>query len=171
MALIIETGQIVAGANSYATVQELADFAAERGRTPPASIEDCEVALIRACDYLQSLEPRFKGQRTNARQALAWPRYRVQTSWSYGFYLEANVIPTQIKQAQMALALESMTNELQPTRLPGQGGAVIREEVGSLRVHYAEPFGKITQAVFAAAEGFLTELVKGGPTSVHLVRA
>lgn len=61
MALVIETGAGVAGANSYASVLELKAFASNRGLEIPAVTGDLEKALVLACDKLE----------TSAAQAIA----------------------------------------------------------------------------------------------------
>lgn len=168
--LTIETGSIVAGADSYATVAELRDYVAKRGVTVSADDAGVEVMLIKAMDWLEAQEPRFLGVRTNSTQLLAWPRSGVRRP---GGLEEINPysIPPQLKAAQLALALASVTADLQPTRLPDEQGPVVSEQVGSLQVAYAEPVNRISQPVFAAAEGHLVTLVRGGNGTVRLIRA
>jgi hypothetical protein len=125
--IIVEDGSIVDNANSYVTVAELQAYAAARGIT----IElDEEHLLIRAMDYIESLE--FIGYRVQFDQELSWPRQEV---WIDGFPLAFNVIPKQLKNAQMSLALEidAGLDPMQPA--PRK---TIREKVDVIEVQYSE---------------------------------
>ena len=76
MPLIVETGLIVPGADTYASVDDLRAYAAKRGASLPADDTDCEVLLVKAMDYLASKSERWKGQRVQLDQPLDWPRLR-----------------------------------------------------------------------------------------------
>ena len=170
MALIIEDGSIVEDADSYASVEELRAFAAKRGKVVPEAVPACEALLIRAMDWLEAQEQRFRGCRAYIDQSLSWPRTGVSRPDGRGYY-PIREIPVALKQAQMALAIEVQTVEAQPTRTPDTAGVVTSEKVGSLAVTYAEPSSSLTQPVFAAVEGFLINLMRGGTGTVRLVRA
>ena len=58
MALIIEDGTVVAGANSFATDAELQAYAAVRQVSLPAAQAEREALLITAIDYIVSKEPK-----------------------------------------------------------------------------------------------------------------
>lgn len=127
--LTIETGAIVAGADSFATAAELADYATKYGLTVPAAAAEQEVLLRRAAVAMGAL--RWKGDRLNP--ALPWPRYGVE---AHGFAVASNVIPDAIKHGQMALAAEIHADDLAP---PEQAvGPVTREKVDVLEVEYAQ---------------------------------
>lgn len=85
--LIIQTNDGASDANTYATEQELINYAASRGITLTS---DIEALLIRAMDYVDN-KP-YRGQPTNNTQSTSFPII------SLG-------IPRQIKQAQMAMAI------------------------------------------------------------------
>jgi len=77
MALIKETGAIVAGANSYAEASDADTFQTNRGRAAwcdsGADVKDA--ALIRATDYIESrFGLSFIGDRIGDVQLLSWPR-------------------------------------------------------------------------------------------------
>lgn len=169
--LTIETGSIVAGADSYATVAELRDYAQKRGVSVSADDAGVEVMLVKAMDWLEAQEPRFLGVRTNAGQPLSWPRSGVRRPGGWDDYNPYS-IPPQLKAAQLALALASVTTDLQPTRLPGEQGPITSEKLDGVgSTDYAEPVNRISQPVFAAAEGHLVTLVRGGNGTVRLIRA
>jgi len=170
VALTIEDGSIVEDADSYATVDELRAFAAKRGKVVPVGDEACETLLIRAMDWLEAQEPRFRGCRAYVDQPLSWPRTGAERPDGRSYY-PINEIPSGLKQAQMALAIEVQKVEAQPTRAPNAVGAVTGRKVGSLEVTYAEPWSQLTQPVFGVVEGFLVNLMRGGNGTVRVVRA
>nr|WP_286948261.1 DnaT-like ssDNA-binding protein [Pseudomonas sp. UBA6718] len=134
MALTIEDGSIVAGADSYVEASDLVTYAGNYGRTIPADTSAQESLLRRA--YLQMAAMPWKGAPVSVDQTGAWPRYDVCRN---GFALPSDSIPAQIKQGQMALATEIHADDLvdPSTKL----GAITREKVGPLETEYAEAKG------------------------------
>lgn len=99
--LVIEDGSIVAGADSYVTVEEIKAYADKRGLTYPADDAQIEILAITATDYLQS--KCYIGELVSPNvQPLLWPRSDV---WVNGLELLSTVIPDDIKNAQIELAL------------------------------------------------------------------
>lgn len=140
MALTIEDGSGVSGANSYATAAEFAAYAAAYGLTIPATTAEQEVLLRRAAAAMDALA--WRGTRTHrSAQALAWPRLGLVV---HGDVLGSTTIPGQIKAGQMVLAAEIHADDLAP---PEQvKGPVVREKVDVIEIEYAEP-GRLTRAV------------------------
>ncbi len=162
MALIIENGSIVANADSYATVAQLRTFATKRGATVPTPDPDCEKILIKAMDYLATLEDSYKGARVSASQALSWPRTGVYIN---GFEFSASAIPQQLIDAQCSLAILAQTVDLLPTGTVAERGAVIRQKVGPIERAFAEPSSYRSTPALRAANPFLGPLLKGGAGS------
>lgn len=130
MALTIEDGTIVAGADSFATAAELVAYAGNFGRVIPADTPSQEALLRRAA--LEINAKPWKGRTVSQDQMLAWPRYEVCLN---RFLLPSNTIPAQIKAGQMALATEIHADDLSP---PEQRlGAISREKVGPLDTEYS----------------------------------
>jgi len=102
MALIIENGTGVAGADCYADVTACSAYAtAYYGASLNGNNADKEAAIRRATAYLNRLA--WKGTRTLGRaQSLAWPRTGVTDC--EGLSIGANEIPTDIINAQHELA-------------------------------------------------------------------
>jgi hypothetical protein len=130
VALVIEDGSGVAGADSFATVADFAAYAAKYGLTIPAGESAQEALLRRAALTMQTMP--WKGCRVDPEQALSWPRYNVVVD---GEVLASNYIPARIEYGQMALAAEIYADDVTPpeTRV----GAVMREKVDVLEVEYA----------------------------------
>ncbi len=130
MPLVIETGLIVPGAESFATAAELVTYAGNFGRVIPAD-PTAQEALLRRAALEMNAKP-WKGRTVSSAQTLAWPRYDVcLNKW----LLPSDSIPAQIKAGQMALATEIHADDLSP---PEQRlGAISREKVGPLDTEYS----------------------------------
>lgn len=130
MALVIETGEVVPGAESFATAAELVTYAMNFGKAVPAD-ELVQEALLRRAALQMSALP-WKGRMVSRVQALAWPRADVKRQ---GWVLPYNEIPAQVKAGQLALAAEIHADDLSP---PEQRlGAISREKVGPLETEYS----------------------------------
>lgn len=153
MALIIEDGTIVAGADSFVEASELVTYAANYGLTIPATEAAQEILLRRA--YLQMTALSWKGEIVSAVQTGAWPRMNVYIGAGSGliwnrpstivndFIVPANTIPLAIKNGQMALAAEIYADDTTPAE--SKQGAITREKVGPLETEYAEAKSWITR--------------------------
>lgn len=134
MALVIEDGTIVSGANSYATLAELVDFANLRGYTIPSDPADQEVLMTKAMDFLESL--RYYGTKVSpSTQELAYPRECVYID---GELFPDNDVPKNLVKAQCALAVIANTIELLPNLAAGSKGIILSESVfGAVSRSYA----------------------------------
>lgn len=132
MALIIEGGTNVPGANSFATVAECRAYADARGLTLPTEDTEVEALLIKAGDYLNSLENKFQGYRYfyDVGQPLCFPREDI---YLYKRYIGGE-IPDELKNAQCQLAFDSDGNDL---LAPGDGREVIEKKTGPLTTKWA----------------------------------
>lgn len=109
MALIIEDGTIVAGANSFVTVAEFVEYAKARNFTLPVISSEREALLVLAVDYLFSKEQELKGYRVSPDQTLMYPRNGVCAN---GFNIASDAIPQSLKNAQMELGMQAHTSDL-----------------------------------------------------------
>lgn len=98
MALIIEDGTGVAGANSFVTDLEYTDYATSRGLTIGADTATREVELILSMDYLFSRELDLQGERTSDTQENIYPRQNV---FIRNIRLASDSIPIELKNAQI----------------------------------------------------------------------
>jgi hypothetical protein len=102
MALTIETGDIVENADSYLSLVAARVLAVSYGYTLPADDTAAEIALRKAASYVDSFEQRFTGYRVSELQSLSFPRQAA--SYSYGGYIDDNVIPVKLQLAQVIAA-------------------------------------------------------------------
>jgi hypothetical protein len=165
MALIVEDGSGVAGANSYVSVAEVRAWAGVRGLTLPATDGAVEILVVKAMDFLESFRARFTGSKTDSAQALQWPRTGATLD---GVALDDDVIPAELKSALFQLTVDAQTLELQPT---GTGREVLREKVDVLETEYAERGSGTVQPQFTKALAFLQPLLNsGGAFGLRTVR-
>lgn len=163
MALIVEDGSIVPGANTYITDQELTDYADARGLTYPATAPDREQLLIKAMDYLH--DQKYKGNRTNPeKQILDWPRSNV---FSNERYIDHDEIPYELKNAQAEAALAEQTQSLLVNNTEQN---VTKEKLDTLEVEYANGGSWETQRL-ERVDAYLKDLVRRGNNGLMTSRA
>lgn len=165
MALIVETGAGLANAESYASVAAATVYHANFGNAAwdNADSEVQESALRRATAYIDS-NYRFKGERYSAEQALAWPRYGVVVD---GYELAYSAIPSRLVHATCELALRALTGGLIDDVTAQYVESV---KVGPIERTMSAPANG-GQRRFAAVDSLLRDLVRGGNSSVAVVRA
>ena len=169
MSIFVEDGSGTnADANSYASVDDLQTYASLRGVTIPDDAPLLESLLIKAMDYLEAQRDRYKGVKASAIQPLQWPR---KDAWdiSYpGALYPSDEIPRELEAAQLALAVESHTQDLMPTRLPTDTGPVSREKIdGAVEVVYDNPQGgNLRTPYFAKPEALLSVLYRHNGMSI-----
>ena len=131
MALTIEDGSGVSGADSYATTVELELFAVNYGFSIPDDDDERDALLRRAA--LQMNLMKWKGSRVAHDQSLAWPRSDVYVDDEL---ISESSIPARIQYGQMALACEIYADDLSPPETAK--GPVVREKVDVLEVEYGQ---------------------------------
>lgn len=133
MALVIETGAIVAGATSFVTRAEIVAYAAARGVTL-ADDETTDARAIDAMDYLWSLC--FRGTLVADDQPLMFPRKGLVDGDDAAGY--EHTVPRAIKQAQMQLALDA-ANGIKLLASSNPTAEVKRVKVGPLEREFFAP--------------------------------
>lgn len=103
MALVVETGAVVPGADSYISLVEARALAEKYGKALPVDDTEAEAALRNGAVYVGLQEAAMCGRRVSAEQALAYPR---QGASLYGFPVASNSIPSQVINAQVLAAVE-----------------------------------------------------------------
>lgn len=153
MALVIEDGSQVSGANSYVTVAEARTFATARGVTLSAVDADVEVLAFQAMDYLEALRSSFKGYKVSDIQALQWPREDVYID---DYYFDSDDIPQELKNAQCQLMMDAVDTTLQGN---SGGRTVTKEKVDVIEVEYSAMGATTDQPIFSKANAFLAPLL------------
>lgn len=168
MTLIVETGAVVANANTYAAKATVdAYHLARRNSSWLPSSEDAEAAILRAMDWLES-QP-FKGQPCNivgssSGQPLQWPRFGVVLN---GYQWDSDEIPPQLVKALCEAALIELAEPGALAPELERGGMVQSETVDVISTTYMS--GAPSGTVYTALRQALRGLVRGGD-SIELVR-
>lgn len=179
MALVVETGEGLANAESYASIADIAAYATARGLTfaitGGTNEADAEAAARRATVWLDaSFRARFPGRKANGRgQALEWPR--IDACDASGEAIASDEVPAEIINAlcEAAIREKAIPGGLSPDVTPGQ--IAKREKVeGAVEIEYFGTGKADDQRPVATVIGdILGSLLKanGGGYSVPLVRA
>lgn len=160
MAIVVEDGSIVAGANSYVSEAELTAYATQRGVTLTGTEESL---LIKAMDYLETLD--YIGEKKTADQPLQWPR---TNAYIDGYLFASDEIPKELKSAQMALAI-SIDSGTDPMATIER--ATKREKVDVIEVEYMDNASSV--AIITSVNRMLRKLLSGatGGSAFRVVRA
>lgn len=165
LALTIEDGTIVAGADSFATVAQIRDYNTKRGVKLPVDDDGVVNLALIAMDYLQAYEDKLGGHRTvGALQRLCFPRACVR---AYNTLLPSNVIPQDIIDVQCYLAGIATTLDLYgnlDTR------AVTKEKIGPLETDYSSNTGAVSGPSLPTVTAALKPYMKSGFGPLRSVR-
>lgn len=160
MTLIVETGAVVAGANSYTTVVATQAFAAARGLTLPTGTgadAAIEKLLIVAMDYIEGLRAEFQGSKTAKDNPLQWPRDSVVVD---GFEVEDDEIPACLVQAQQRLACYAYDNDGILSAVSDGQVVIEKTVVGATTTRYADHGDSAPQPRFPEADALLAPLLQ-----------
>ncbi len=156
--IVVEDGTGKANANSYVSVADARQYAANRGVTL-GDDEAIAAQLINATDYLLTFECEYVGYRTNDGQALSWPR----TDAYYGggcsgkLIAAADEVPAQIKAAQCQAVIAQFNGiDLMPNYTASD--FVTEETVGPITTKYADPLAVGMRPTLSAVDSMLAPL-------------
>ncbi|MFW3166239.1 DnaT-like ssDNA-binding protein [Pseudomonas syringae pv. syringae] len=131
MTLIIETGEGLPDAESYASAEELGMYAVKFGVLVPADVIAQEALLRRAALVMDGMT--WRGRKSTGDQALSWPRREIRLD---GENKPERYLPARIQYGQMALAAEIHADDIDP--IDKRKGAVTKEKVdGAVEREYA----------------------------------
>jgi hypothetical protein len=160
MALIVEDGSGVTGADAFVSVADFKAYCDDRG-TSYGTDEAIEQAIRRATDYVSRLN--WTGWRVNARdQALSWPRSGVTDA--EGYAIANNELPIEVADATCEVAIYELSNPraMSPSFVASQ--AVKSEQVGEIKVEYigAGASAQGERPVILALSEILDGMLSGG---------
>lgn len=166
MPIIVEDGSNVADANSFVSLADYKTYASARGYSVPADDAVTNAKIILSSDYLLTLENEYKGQRTNADQALSWPREcavistRRDPATGCIPVFPDNEIPSQLIQAQCeAVNFLCGGGNFMPTQ---EGAFVVSEKVDVIETKYSERINTTGAPSVPAVDAFLAPLLNDG---------
>lgn len=174
MALIVETGAIIAGAESYISVTDADTYFSNRGNTTWAALTTTqkEQALRKATDHMmQVYRQRWKGTRMNFAQTLDWPRAYVYlepvvtgANQEFPNLVPDNIVPVEVKTVCAEYAVRSSSGVLSADL----GQARKRVKVGPIETEYDE-FS--TQSIrYGSLDAALAPYFSLPPGSLKVVR-
>jgi hypothetical protein len=156
MALTVEDGSGVTGANSYVTVDYIKAFCLARGLVLPTPDSAIEVFAVQAFDYVESYRTRYQGSKTDSAQRTQFPRTGVVID---GYYLPSGEIPAELKDAQCQATFEASETDLMPNSTSG----IKKEKVDVLEVEYQDaPGGVAASPSFPKVDNLLSSLFNSG---------
>jgi len=172
MALVVESGAGLAGAESYCSVAFATAYHEARGNTAWAALASDTVReqqLRKATDYMAVYRDRWAGYRATTAQALDWPRYDVPVKdAAYGAvmaYYDSDTVPAAVARACAELALRAIDGDLNEDL----DAPVIEETVGPITTRYAQ--GTRQTKRYPAIDALLMPFFAGGENSLKVVRA
>ena len=152
--MALNTSLTDTGADSYVTLEAAtAYFDAGLYADAWAAVANQEAALREAAKWLNTLI--FPGECCVAGRFLAWPRQGATCCCEDA---TCGMVPAQVKQAQMELALQLGSN---PALLTGGVGI---EQTGDKGPVKRQKLGDLEQEFFAPGEGSSTSSTEGQPT-------
>ena len=172
MALIVEDGSVVAGAESYASVSYADTYWSNRSTSPyaatwaAATTAQKESALRMATQYIDTTYY-WDGYSAYSDQELAWPRNDLYDDQGYAVYIDT--IPEALKKATAEGAARALSGELLPDSV-GTGGEIIRKKLGPMEIEYAPIDNSAVGVSYKAILNLLRPFITGNG-SVNLVRA
>jgi len=168
MALIVEDGSVVAGADSYVSLSDARALATRYGLELPEDDTAAEIALRNGAVYVGLQEVAMCGRRVSPYQTLAFPRTGI---WLYGFSVAANSVPASVLQAQVIAAAEYGAGT--DVRGSTDGRATASERVeGAVTVTYFDTGSTGATTTITAALDALRPLLCGasGGSSFRVMR-
>ena len=169
MAIIVEDGTIVSGANSYVTRIEYIAYALTLGIIIADSVNS-DVHLIKSTEYINQHEANIKGDRVERDQSLSFPRVGVYID---GFYWDSDEIPRNVILCQLAYALDVNSGEDLNNRSLNPEKMITKERVeGAVAVEYASSGSSQKLSKTSSGDALLNSFLKNnGMMSIELMRA
>lgn len=164
MALVVETGAVVAGAESYVSVSDADTYWSNRNDTVWAALSTGakEAALRIATRYLDS-NYTWLGEIVNQDQLLDWPRYAVVDRDGRGY--DSDEIPIALKDALCELAYQQSQAALD---VADTSRKVTREKLGPMETEYTD-YGSDAKT-FGWIDKLVGKLTKGGSSTTRFTK-
>jgi hypothetical protein len=181
--LVVETGLIISGANSFISLADFQTYCEDRGRVLDSYDDDTEIipSIIKMADYLNSMP--WKGWKTERSNPMSWPRYGDTLSgWNEihqpasmwlgvidgdGFIIPVSEVPAEVTAAQCEGAWLILTGSVLEPALE-RGGELKREKYDVIEFEYFS--GAPTTTEFKTVTNRLNGLLQSVDTR-ELVRS
>lgn len=157
-AIVIEDGSVVAGANSFISIDGARSYALDRGTELPTDDDEVAAMLIRASDYLIGKGSEFKGRKVSPLQSLPFPRSGIEID---GYCVPSDSIPVALISAQCQLVMAVADGLTLQPNITAQD-YVIEETVDVITTKYASPVQAGVMPVFSAVDALLAPFISDG---------
>jgi hypothetical protein len=171
MALIVETGGVIAGAESYASVADATAYWAARNEPSAwaaASEAEKEVALRLATEWLDmTFGARWRGVKTDVdSQALDWPRAGALDH--EGWQWDSDEIPQALLRATLEAAARQASSEL-GADVAAASSSIAKEtkKAGPVSKSIEYVGEKMSEAIYTRVERLVAELIVPAGTIVR----
>lgn len=164
MALVVETGEGLANAESYASLAEIGALLALTGEDAAwlavAGGDTGREQIARKATRMLDTEYQFRGRKKTQEQALEWPRFyaRDDDGWLYS----DTALPPRVKEAlaQLCAAGAVVGADLQPTLT--QPGELKSKSLTVGKISISKTFAGVQsqEVYYRKAESLLSELVE-----------
>lgn len=163
MALIVEDGSIVTGAESYLSVADADTYWSNRNVANwDGSTTNKEAALRIATQFIDATYE-FESYIQTATQALKWPRGGFTGKSGRDYY--SNTVPQCVKDATAELAREWVTNGAFVPNLD-RGGDIKKVKAGSVEVEYMDK--AMGGKSFAYVSRLLNDVISGTSQAANM---
>lgn len=163
MALVVETGEGLANADSFLSVADADAYHTKFGNASWAGTTDQkEVALRKGTRYLcLKYKLRWLGTRSSKEQALDYPRTNVVDS--DGMAIESDEMPQCLLDATAEAALASLSTDMMAdiTSDSSSGTVLERVKVGPIEIEEQTASAKSTTTIYRKIENYLSPIVVG----------
>lgn len=156
MTVTVEDGTIVAGANSYVTLEFVRAYAAERGIAVSADDAVLEPKLHMAMDWFEGHT--FKWWRVDAAQPLSFPRKGVTID---GVLYPDDMIPPLVMTVIAQATCDAVVIELEPAYAGVTSGALKKKKLDVIEKEYFEPSWSTEQPRLTKLVRMIAPLVGG----------
>ena len=166
MALTLEDGSGVSGADTYITSADFVTYAATLGITI-ADDATCWAYLLKAAEYIDSHEANMQGVKTARDNAMAFPRTGVYVN---GWYWASDEIPTCVIEAQKQFALDVYNGKDLWNRGGNPNIQPVREKIDVIETQYPVIQGRDQELSFTSkGDAFLALVLEN--RGIRLVRS
>lgn len=166
MPLTVETGEIVAGANSYVEIATCDAYHADRGNAWSGTTAQKTAAILKATAYLDGkYRARWRGERITYLQSLEWPRVATAPDFVGTFtpgYFDGAPIPVGIIHATCELALRALAGPLAPDIAPGD--RLVKKKIDVIEKEFAP--GDF-QTSYPVVDQLISRFLKSGNDAVR----
>lgn len=156
MALVIEDGSLVDGADSWAARVEYIAYAASVGVTI-SSNSSADEELVSSARFICSKESELKGTLIERDQALCFPRYDLTVN---GWPIDSDEISPLLKKLQMELALD-LHSGIDIYNVEKEVPPVVEKRIeGAIDIKYASPKGASSRRRITRSRQYLNMFLK-----------